>query len=68
MTLTTDHIASELLEESMLSFEQVTTGVTVLAINASCHPEQSPRVRKFLGDLQALILEAEQDLGTDAPS
>ena len=64
MTLTTDHIASELLEETLLTLEQVSTGVTVLAINASRQPEQSPRFRRLLGDLLALIQEAEKDLGS----
>jgi len=53
--LTTDSIASELLEETLLTLEQITTGDTVLAINASRQPEQSPRVRRLLGDLLALI-------------
>ena len=66
--LTTDHIASELLEETLLTLEQITTGVTVMAINATRDPEQSPRVRRLLGDLLALIQEAEKDLGTYAPS
>ena len=38
--LTTDSIASELLEESMLTLEQVSTWVTVLAIIATWNPEQ----------------------------
>jgi hypothetical protein len=63
-TLTTDHIASELLEETLLTLEQLTTAVTVLTINATRSPEQSPRVRRLLGDLVALIQEAETNLGT----
>jgi len=66
--LTTDHIASELLEETLLTLEQITTGVTVLAINASRQPEQSPRVRQMLGELLEALQEAEKDLGTYAPS
>jgi hypothetical protein len=62
--LTTDSIASELLEETLLTLEQITTGVTVMAINATRAPEHSPRVRRLLGDLLALIQEAEEDLGT----
>ena len=64
MTLTTDRIAAELLEETLLTLEQVTTGVTVLAVNATRNPEQSPRVRRLLTDLVALIQETEGDLGT----
>ena len=66
--LTTDSIASELLEESLLTLEQITTGDTVLAINASRQPEQSPRVRRLLGDLLEALQEAEEDLGTYSPS
>ena len=65
--LTTDSIASELLEESLLTLEQITTGVTVLAINATRDPEQSPRVRRLLEDLVAVLQEAKEDLGTYAP-
>jgi len=68
MTLTTDRIANELLEETLLTLEQITTGVTVMAINATRNPEQSPRVRRLLGDLVALIQDAEKDLGTYASS
>jgi hypothetical protein len=67
-TLLTDHIASELLEEPLVTLEQITTGVTFLAINARRNLEQSPRVRRLLGELLALIQEAEDDLGTYAPS
>jgi hypothetical protein len=66
--LTTDSIASELLEETLLTLEQISTGITVLAINATRDPEQSPRVRQLLEDLVALIQEAEGELGTYAPS
>ena len=68
MTLTTDRIASELLEETLLTLDQISTGVTVLAINASRQPEQSPRVRQMLGELLEALQEAEKDLGTYAPS
>ena len=67
-TLTTDSIASELLEETLLTLEQITTGVTVLAINATRNPEESPRVRRLLGDLVEALQQAEKDLGTYAPS
>jgi hypothetical protein len=68
MTLTTDRIANELLEETLLTLDQVSTGVTVMAIQATRNPEQSPRVRRLLSDLVALIQEAEGDLGTYASS
>ena len=67
-SLTTDRIANELLEETLLTLEQITTGITVQAINGTRNPEQSPRVRQLLGDLLALIQETAEDLGTYAPS
>jgi hypothetical protein len=67
-TMSTDLIASELLEETLLTLDQISTGITVMAINATRDPEQSPRVRRLLGDLVALIQEAEKDLGTYASS
>ena len=39
-----------------------------MAIGATRNPEQSPRVRRLLGDLLVLIQEAEGDLGTYALS
>lgn len=63
MTLNKDRIA-ELLEETLLTLGQVTTGLTVLAINATRNAEQSTRMRRFLTDLVALIQEPEGDLGT----
>lgn len=68
MTLTTDRIASELLEETLPTLDQISTGITVMAINATRDPEQSPRVRRLLGDLLEALQEAEKDLGTYAPS
>jgi hypothetical protein len=38
-----------------------------LAIQATRHSEQSPRVRRLLGELWTLIQEAEGDLGTTYP-
>lgn len=50
MTLTTDRITAELLEGTLVNSEQVTTGVTMLAVNATRKSEQGPRVRQLLGD------------------
>ena len=43
-TLTTTALATEILEGTLLTLEQVSTRLTVLALNASRTPEQSPRV------------------------
>ena len=48
ITLTSDHIGTELLQDVMLSLEQVATSLSVLAVNVPTHPEQSPRVRMLL--------------------
>jgi hypothetical protein len=65
-TLTTAAFASEVLEGTLLALEQMTTCLTVLALNASWNPEQSPRVRMLLGDLLVDIQDCEGELGTYA--
>ena len=65
-SLTTDRIRSELLQETLLTLDQVSTGVTVLALNASDCPEQSPRVRVLLANLVALIEQCDTAPGTCA--
>lgn len=64
--LTTDLLPSEFLRDTLVTLEQVSTGITVLAINASINPEQSPRVRALLGDLLMLLQDCETDLDTYA--
>jgi len=56
------------VSQALLTLEQVKTDVTVLAIQATKNLEQSPRVRRLLGDLVALIQEAEGSLANYAPS
>ena len=65
-TLTTSALSSEVLEDALMTLHQIITGVTVLALNASRHPEQSPRIRMLLGDLLADLQDCERDLGTYA--
>jgi hypothetical protein len=65
--LTTAALATEVLEGTLLTLQQVTTRLTVLAMNASRTPEQTPRVRMLLGDLMADIQDCEEQLGTYAP-
>ena len=60
-------LRTEVLEDALLTLEQITAGVTVLALNASKNPEQAPRVRMLLGDLLADIQDFESELGTYAP-
>jgi hypothetical protein len=66
-TLTTAPLATEVLESTLLTLDQVTTRLTMLALNASRNPEQSVRVRMLLGDLLADIQDCEEQLGTYAP-
>ena len=66
-TLTASVPSSEVLEDALLTFEQISTRITVLALNASKNPEQSPWVRMLLGDLLADIQDCEEQLGTYAP-
>lgn len=62
--LTTDRISVELLSETLVILDQITTGVTVLALSGTQSPEQSPRIRQLLQDLLALTQQAEEELGT----
>ena len=66
-TLTTSVPSTEVLEDALLTLEQISTRITVLALNASRNLEQSPRVRMLLGDLLADIQDCEEQLGTYAP-
>ena len=65
--LTTSALSSEVLESALLTLEQISTRITVLALNASRNPEQSPRVRMLLGDLLMDIQDCESELGTYVP-
>jgi hypothetical protein len=65
--VTTDLLPSELLRDALVTLEQVSTGITFLAINASLEPVQAPRVRALLGDRLLLLQDCETDLGTYAP-
>jgi hypothetical protein len=53
--LTTSVPSTEVLESALLTLEQISTRITVLALNASRNPSQSVRVRMLLGDLLADI-------------
>ena len=65
--LTASVPSSEVLEDALLTLEQITTRITVLALNASRNPEQTPRVRMLLGDLLADIQDCEEQLEIYAP-
>ena len=65
--LTTSALSTEVLEDALLTLEQISTRITVIALNASSNPVQLPRVRMLLGDLLADIQDCESELGTYAP-
>ena len=63
-TLTTSVPSTEVLEDALLTLEQISTRITALALNSSRNPEQTPRLRMLLGDLLADIQDCEEQLGT----
>jgi hypothetical protein len=65
-TLTTASLSVEVLEDALLTLDQLSTSITVLGLNAVRQPDQSPRVRQLLEGLLALVQECETDLGTYA--
>jgi hypothetical protein len=65
--LTTSALSTEVLESALLTLDQISTRITVLALNASRNPVQSVRVRMLLGDLLVDIQDCEEQLGTYAP-
>lgn len=67
ITLTTSSLSTQILEGTMLTLDQMTTRLTVLALNASRNSGQSVRVRMLLEDLLADIQDCEEQLGTYAP-
>ena len=66
-TLTTAFLAAEILEDALLTLDQITTVVTVIALITIRAPGQLPRFRLLLEDLLADIQNCESDLGDYAP-
>jgi hypothetical protein len=60
--LTTAAIPQELHRDALLTLEQLTTSITVLALHASHRPEDTPRVRAVFEQLVEVIHQAEMDL------
>ena len=57
--LTTSAIPEELQRDALLTLEQLTTSITVLALHGSYRPEDSPRIRAVLKQLLEAIHQAE---------
>ena len=66
-TLNTTCPSTEVLDDALLTLDQISTRITVLALNASRNPVQSVRVRMLLGDLLVDIQDCEEQLGTYDP-
>ena len=60
--LTTAAIAQELQRDALLTLEQLTTAITVLALHGSHCPEDAPRVRAVFEQLVEVIHQAEVGL------
>ena len=60
--LTTAAIPQELQRDALLTLEQLTTSITVLALHATHRPEDSPRVREVFEQLLGVIHQAETDM------
>ena len=60
--LTTAAIPQELQRDALLTLEQLTTSITVLALHASHRPVDAPRVREVFEQLVEVIHQAETDM------
>ena len=60
--LTTAAIPQELQRDALLTLEQLTTSICVLALHASHRQEDTPRVRAIFGQLLGTIHQAETDM------
>ena len=50
------------VRDALLTLEQLTTSITVLALHASHRPEDTPRVREVFDQLLGVIHRAEADM------
>ena len=60
--LTTAAIPQELQRDALLTIEQLTTSITVLALHASHRPVDAPRVREVFEQLLETIHRSETDM------
>jgi len=61
-SLTTAAIPQELQRDALLTLEQLTTAITVLALHAAHRPGDTPRIREVFEQLVEVIHQAETDL------
>ena len=62
-SLTPDRIANELLIEVLLTQEQITSSLAVMALEVHRRPDMAPRVRRLLGEVLAAIQSADREMG-----
>ena len=60
--LTTSAIALELHRDALLTLEQLTTSICVLALHATHRPEDNPIVREVFEQLLETIHQSEKEL------
>ncbi|MCP9784138.1 hypothetical protein KBY83_12590 [Cyanobium sp. WKJ7-Wakatipu] len=60
--LITSAITQEIQRDALLTMEQLTTSITVLALHASHRPEDTPRVRLVFEQLLEVIHQTETDM------
>ena len=60
--LTTPAIVQELQRDALLTLEQLTISICVLALHATHRPEDTPRVREVFEQLLEVIHQAESDM------
>ena len=61
-------ISLELLQDCLGTLEQLATGITNLAVDATSDPSKAPRVRVLLEGLLMSLQQCENDLGIYPPS
>jgi hypothetical protein len=57
-------LSTEVLESALLTLDQISTRLTVLALSALSNSLQSVRARMLLGDLLADIQDCEKQFGS----
>jgi hypothetical protein len=62
-SLTPDRISNELLVEVLLAQEQISTALTVMALDVHRRSELAPRVRRLLEQLLEAVQQAENEMG-----
>jgi hypothetical protein len=62
-SLTPDRIANELLVEVLLTQDQISNSLAVMAVEVHRRPDMAPRVRRLLCEVLTAIQAAEDEMG-----